>query len=182
MLPDQWPRVIAASVVPVVIISACGLLCLALYNRLASIVSRLRTFQREHLHEQEQLDAERRNEASAASDPAAIARHEKVISMLELQTTRVLGRARLIRRALFCLLCTILCLTACSLCLGLSALSPVFNYLAVPLFFLGMSLLLAAVVFALLELKGALDPVELESQFVSWLADHGAAAENSHEA
>jgi len=44
--PEDWSRILSASVAPVVIISACGLLCLAFYNRLASVVSRLRAFQR----------------------------------------------------------------------------------------------------------------------------------------
>ena len=55
MPPSDWAKIISASVVPVVIISSCGLLCLAFYNRLAAIVSRLRGFQRERLHEQELL-------------------------------------------------------------------------------------------------------------------------------
>jgi Protein of unknown function (DUF2721) len=49
----EWPSVISVSVVPVVIISACGLLSLAFYGRLAALVSRLRSFQRETLREQE---------------------------------------------------------------------------------------------------------------------------------
>ena len=56
MPPFDWAKIINASVVPVVIISACGLLCLAFYNRLAAIVSRLRGFQRERLHEQQLLN------------------------------------------------------------------------------------------------------------------------------
>jgi hypothetical protein len=35
----EWPSVISVSVVPVVIISACGLLSLAFYGRLAALVS-----------------------------------------------------------------------------------------------------------------------------------------------
>jgi len=40
MNPENWTRLIAASVVPIVVISAAGLLCLAFYNRLAAIVTR----------------------------------------------------------------------------------------------------------------------------------------------
>ena len=50
--PD-WPNIISVSVVPVVILSACGLLSLAFYGRLAALVARLRTFQREMLRAQE---------------------------------------------------------------------------------------------------------------------------------
>ena len=52
MAYSDWAKIISSSVVPVVIISACGLLCLAFYNRMAAIVSRLRGFQRERLRVQ----------------------------------------------------------------------------------------------------------------------------------
>mgnify|MGYP000923026210 CR=1 FL=1 len=55
---QDWTKIISTSVVPVAIISACALLCLALYNRLASMVSRLRGFQRERLREAHALLAE----------------------------------------------------------------------------------------------------------------------------
>jgi hypothetical protein len=51
----EWPSIISVSVVPVVIISACGLLSLAFYGRLAAVLSLLRGFQREILVEQEKL-------------------------------------------------------------------------------------------------------------------------------
>jgi len=50
-----WAQIIPSSVVPVVIISACGLLCLAFYNRLAYIVTRLRSLQRERLAEYKEI-------------------------------------------------------------------------------------------------------------------------------
>ena len=52
----EWTSIISLSVLPVVIISACGLLSLALYNRLAAVVSRLRSFQREILIEREKQE------------------------------------------------------------------------------------------------------------------------------
>ena len=112
MFPQDWARVVSASVVPVVIISACGLLCLAFYNRLSSLVARLRAFHRERLAEQERLEA-------GTADPTA-GRHGLMLEVLEEQTTHLLRRARLIRASLMCLLCTIACLTACSLLSGLS--------------------------------------------------------------
>jgi Protein of unknown function (DUF2721) len=53
---QEWTSIISLSVLPVVIISACGLLSLAFYGRLAAVVSRLRGFQREILVEQEKLE------------------------------------------------------------------------------------------------------------------------------
>ena len=55
MFAEQWTKVLGASVTPVVVISATALLCLAFYNRLAAIVGRLRSVQRERLEQQERL-------------------------------------------------------------------------------------------------------------------------------
>src|SRR5687767_4133575 len=100
MLPEEWSRILAASVVAVVVISACGLLCLAFYNRLASIVSRLRGFQRERLDEQQEYA---RCLFAGTLDKVMLARHHRILEMLETQTTRVTRRARLIRFTLLLL-------------------------------------------------------------------------------
>ena len=41
MFTLDWMKIVPASVVPVVGLSACGLLALAFYNRMAAIVARL---------------------------------------------------------------------------------------------------------------------------------------------
>ncbi len=167
MPPKDLYNFITASVVPVVIISACGLLCLAFYNRLASIVSRLRGFQRERLHEQEKYARDR---VAYGLDAEALHRHRQLLEMLEVQTLRVSRRANLIRLTLLCLLGTIACLTVCSMAMGLSTIWPGAIYIAVPPYIAGALLLLAGVILAIIEMKAALDPVKLESQFVSKLS------------
>jgi hypothetical protein len=174
MLPQDWPRIVSASVVPVVIISACGLLCLAFYNRLSSLVSRLRGFHRERLHEQERMDRRRRDGASAGADDNGARAdcgppHGLMLEVLEEQTAHLLRRARLIRRTLLCLLSTIASLTLCSLLSGLGVVWPPAAVAAVAVFLLGMALLLAGILFAMAELVRALDPVELETEFVAGL-------------
>jgi hypothetical protein len=91
----EWPSIISVSVVPVVIISACGLLSLAFYGRLAALVARLRTFQREMLREQEKW---------AKEGPGD---HQQLLEVLRTQTLQVTERARLIRRALLFFLTTV---------------------------------------------------------------------------
>jgi hypothetical protein len=166
MQPEQWTRLISASVVPVVIISACGLLCLAFYNRLASIVGRLRGFQRERLEEQH---AYARALFAGSLDKFMMLCHQQRLAELEQQTIRVTVRGHLIRRTLMCLLGTIVCLTFCSLATGLSVIWQPAMYLAVVFFFLATPLLLLGISCALLEMRNALEPVELESQFMSRL-------------
>ena len=171
MLPQDWPRIVSASVVPVVIISACGLLCLAFYNRLSSLVARLRGFHRERLHEQERMDRRREGASAGANDDGGNcgAPHGLMLEVLEEQTAHLLRRARLIRRTLLCLLSTIASLTLCSLLSGLGVVWPPAAVAAVALFLVGMALLLAGILFAMAELVRALDPVELETEFVAGL-------------
>src|SRR3954468_5650391 len=164
----DWSRFITAGVGPIIVISACGLLCLAFYNRLAAIVTRLRGFQRERLHEQESLA---RGSASTSPDEVAMVRSREIIGMLEVQTRQVLRRARLIRSTLLCLLLSIALLASCSLSVGLSIVWPSMIYAAVVLFVFGLGLMIVGVVLAMIELQGALDPVELESKFVRDIVD-----------
>ena len=168
MLSIEWAKIVPASVVPVVGLSACGLLALAFYNRMVAIVARLRSFQRERLSHIESLD---RLSCDPGARSESCLHHQRLIDMLDGQTREVLGRAKLIRRTIQFLLFTMAALTLCSLCMGLSVLWPPSLVLAVLLFFLGMSLLTAGVVFAILEIGRALRPVELESVFIERLAD-----------
>lgn len=172
MLAEQWSHIVAASVAPVVIISASGLLCLAFYNRLAAVVTRLRGFHREQWHEQEALAQLRR---TGGDDEALVRRHE-MLGMLQVQIDRVTQRSRLLRKTLACLLMTISLLAACSLALGLSTVVPAAGYAAVPLFALGLLLLIASAVLAMLELRTAIDPVEMEGRFMRHLAEDLANA------
>src|SRR5271170_4804772 len=136
MPPSDWAKVISVSVVPVVIISACGLLCLAFYNRLAAIVSRLRAFQRERL-------AERTRQSES---PSQLGR--QLLEQLELQTAHVKNRAKLIRLTLLFLLLTIGLLIGCSLMLGVTVILPRAIYLAIPLFIIGLCCMLCGMIAA----------------------------------
>jgi len=163
----DWSKIITAGVGPIIVISACGLLCLAFYNRLAAVITRLRTFHRERLHEQAALAAER---SSPNPDGAKLVRHQEILGMLQVQSDRVTHRARLLRQCLGSLLLTIVCLALCSIAVGLSAAWPAAIYAAAPLFILGLLLLVVGTLFALAELHRALDPIELESRFIVELA------------
>jgi len=164
----DWSKVISAGVGPIIVISACGLLCLAFYNRLAAMVTRLRAFHRERLEQQDRLDAAR---SMDPPDERAVVRCQELIGMLETQTRQVTQRAKLIRSTLICLLGTIICLTICSLALGLSIFHERLIYPAAVMFIVGLAMLVVGVIFALLEIKHALDPVDLESRFVREMVD-----------
>jgi hypothetical protein len=169
---QDWTKIISAGVGPIIVISACGLLCLAFYNRLAAVVTRMRAFHREQLDEQEALA---RLRAAGSVDEIAIVRHQEVQGMLRVQIEHIGRRARLINRTLGCLLLAIVSLAVCSMALGLSTLWPGLVYAAVSLFILGLALLVLGVISALFELHSALDPVDLESKFIADMAEEFSA-------
>jgi hypothetical protein len=163
---NNWTQIIQAGVGPMIVISACGLLCLAFYNRLAAVVGRLRAFHREQLHTQEAVE-----KCQSDRDEVSVVRHQEVLGMLSVQIGHVTHRAHLLRRTLACLLLAVALMAACSLAVGVGALEPRLLYVGVPLFVLGLLLVIAAVLFAMIELKYAVDPVELEGRFVQQLND-----------
>lgn len=156
-MPDVL-RTIQLLVAPVVMISACGLLSLALYNRLVAIVSRARVFNKESFEETAKLAAA---EGELAGNPA-LAQLRRRVAIVDEQATQILRRARLVRDALMCLLAAILCMLLCSLALGLSLLRAWFAGVALSLFALGILITAAGVVLCLAEVRHALDQAELE--------------------
>ena len=154
MALPQWPNIISVSVVPVVIISACGLLSLAFYGRLAALVARLRTFQREMLREQENWGRE------------GLEDQKQLLEVLRTQVLRVTERARLIRLALIFFLAAVALLIVCSLTLALSWFFPVATLFAAVFFVLGLISMFCGVISAMLELRDSLEQVEFEGRFV----------------
>jgi hypothetical protein len=147
--------VIQQILAPVVMISACGMLCLGLYNRLTAIVSRIRQFNRERLeHAIRQRDV-------GDTVRRTLALHSDV---LERQVPRMLGRARLIHRALMCLVGSVLCMLASSLTIGGAMLLPALFPVAVGCFVCGMVGMFVGMAIALRELSVSLGEVELEAQ------------------
>jgi hypothetical protein len=159
MQPNFTLQTIQLLVAPVVMISANGLFSLALYNRLAAIVSRARVFHKEH------FDALRNLSATAPGDRDGPAAHQlqKRVAALEYQSRRVLRRARLVRNALIYLLVAVLCMLGCSLALGLSTIFANLDALVVLLFCLGVLSTMVAAALAIAELSAALEPVTAEA-------------------
>lgn len=160
-----WTEIITSSVVPVVIISACGLLCLAFYNRLAVIVTRLRSLQRERLAEYKELfRLEEKGGTKLLKQET-----EQFLHFLEGQTAEVFKRARYLRNCIFSLIICIFSLVLTSLMIGLSIFFPSLDILVLGFFVLGLLFLLYGLVFAILEIKIALNPIKVESGFVQKL-------------
>jgi hypothetical protein len=165
---DHWSKIVAASVAPVVVISASGLLCLAFYNRLAAIVSRLRSVQRERLVEMSGYRA-----SVKGGDFFATQRHLRLLKNLAEQTSRIIARARLIRLTLLGLLGAVCLMITSSLMNGIALFWPSFAVGAAIAFVGGMLSLLLGVITAMCELRAALDVVRLESELVDDLTTEG---------
>lgn len=146
-------------VAPVVMISAAGLVCLALYNRLAAIVGRVRT-----IHKEEVDALSRMSIAPAAPAPSKSARRRVVT--LEEQVDHLMERARLLRAALVCLLVTVLSMLLCSLAIGLSLVWGEAAYVALAVFLAGVLVEAAGIVLAILELRIALVAAALEADSI----------------
>jgi hypothetical protein len=160
----DWTKAVSGAVLPVVLISACSLMSLAFYNRLAAIVGRLRTFQREGLKKLDEI------QMHGDAHPSA-QRARRLIDLQVSQTNQVLRRARFLRCTLVCLLTAIGLLLLSSMGLGLGAIiSGSLILPSVICFFGGAAFVLVAVVFAIAELRAALAPIEMESEFVRELA------------
>jgi hypothetical protein len=152
-------KVVTAGVGPIIVISACGLLCSTFYNRITNVIVRLRAIQRERLAEEAYLLRE--------TDEPARARRQELLGILGTQTDSLVHRTRIIRRVLFCLLSTIIAMVFCSLLLGLSMINPGLIGWSVGFFILGLALLILAMVFAMIDLMVAIQPVVMESEYVT---------------
>jgi hypothetical protein len=154
MTPSGDPAaVVAAAVVPAALMSAGGLVALALYNRLAAIMTRLRGLVRER------------------------ARGEGPAPLLGEQIPQMLRRARLVRDALSCLLGALAAFGLCSAAQGLSRLWAAAGWAALGAFLAGQLLLACGLLLALLELRQALRPVEMEAKWAE-RGDRAAGADS----
>lgn len=161
----MWAAIITSSVVPVVIISACGLLCLAFYNRLAFVVTRLRSLQRERLAEYKEIfHLEEKHRGELARQEA-----EQFLHFLEDQTVEVLKRARYLQKCIFGLIFSIFSLVLTSFLIGLSVPFPILDAGVLFFYVLGLLSLLYGLVYAVMEIHIALNPIQMESGFVQKL-------------
>lgn len=152
-------HIIQLLVAPVIMISASGLICLALYNRLAMIVTRARAFHKERFGEVTRLTRLPLDEQGSLE--ARQIRNR--INLLDEQSRHILVRAKLIRDSLKRLIVTILLMLGCSLLLGLTMVLEQAIYAALAFFAIGVLTMAGSMFLALAELNISLKPVSLES-------------------
>jgi hypothetical protein len=153
-------HLLSVSVNPVVLISACGLVTLALYNRLGSILARIRAFHQQKLDLLNNLH-----------------KHESVeqvmlLDMLDSQIECVTEKASMIQKGLYCLLMSITAFLICSLLVGAIVLHEWIGIAALGMGFLGESLFLVGVGWAMREMRLSLTPLEEENVFLKAYTAH----------
>ena len=99
-MPNHTEHLIALILAPVVLISACGLLCLTFYNRMAVLTARIRSFNAERFELLEKIHQE---PPTLPPETKPLLPLRARLRGLEGQTDAILYRARLIRRTLVCL-------------------------------------------------------------------------------
>ncbi len=162
-------NIIGLLISPVLMISACGLLCLTYYNRMAVMVARIRAFNSERLNLLEKRIAHQASRTPADHDNLAASQLARS-GAVEYQVEALLFRARLIRRTLVCLVGCIICMLTSSLSLGMSLIFGWFAAAALSVFVGGIGFLLVGMFMALRELRLSLTPVALEQDFLCELA------------
>jgi hypothetical protein len=163
-MQTETATVIGQLAAPVVMISASGLLCLALFNRLATLVARSRAVAAERVVLLRSLD-------NPAPGPTGASLDRLRLEALEAHSSRVLKRAALLRAALQSLLAAVLAMLASSGAIGLSLASHQFWSLALWAFGAGLLAMAAGVVLVMAELSQALRDVKLEDRVLRQFSD-----------
>jgi len=159
--------IIQSFVAPVVVISANGLLCLAFYNRLAAVISRLRTINKERFDLHTRLST-LRDEAPESSQ-AGYLRHR--LPILDELGHQLFARVQVIRDSLILMLVTVVCMLSCSLALGLVAAFPQMGPVALVLFVAGVVIMILGVARAIQELRMTLGTLVFEHDMLEKLPE-----------
>ncbi len=161
-------RFISLSVTPVVLISACGLITLALYNRLGTILARIRDLHRQKIQLIERLEP--------STDGRPPGDEELLLELLDAQVGAVTVKAKTVQRGLFCLLAAVLAFLLCSLLAAASGLHDLVGALALSMHVVGLALAAAGIGWAIRELTLSISPLEEESAFLAELTERRLAS------
>lgn len=150
-------HLLSISVTPVVLISACGLILLALYNRLNAILVRVRAF-----HQQKMTLLEEVGKSGAEE-------RQSLLDMIDSQILKVTAKAKAIQKGLFCLLSAVVAFLLCALLAPAVLLHERIGIAAFAMHALGILLFLTGAGWAIRELSISLIPLEEESAYLEIL-------------
>ncbi|MEQ9454366.1 MAG: DUF2721 domain-containing protein [Phycisphaeraceae bacterium] len=151
--------VMSAMLTPAIMISACGLLCLAQFARYTTLIGRARGFNHERYNLMRQLRQLDEHHAETAMIKGRV-------EALSYQAQRVIVHARLIRDALVLLISCIMLMIITSLLLAGSLLLPACSPAAFISFIMGMLCILAGMSMVLWEMLISLSLIRYETSHV----------------
>lgn len=155
-------QILSVSVTPVVLISACGLITLALYNRLGVILARIRA-----LHQQK-IDLLKSRQLLSGID------QRQLLELIDSQSAKVTDNAAMIQRGLACLLGACLAFLVCSCLTAASAVIQSLGFVALIAHFVGLTLFACGLGWALKEIRRSLTPLQDERNCLdSWTDERG---------
>ncbi|CAG9463461.1 unnamed protein product [Pedinophyceae sp. YPF-701] len=157
---EELREAITTMVAPVVMISACGLLLLATFNRYAVIIGRIRAFHTEEINACMKLAKLRNSTAENDQELVRILQHR--IHGLESQLHSIFGRAKLIRNSIAGIVVCIALQLLTVVFIGLTIAFPRAGIPAITFFALGMVALLYGVSCILAEILRSTRSVEKE--------------------
>ena len=161
-------HLLSASVTPVVLISACGLVTLALYNRLGAILARIRSFHQQKIG---LLDGLQEQDLDGP---------HLLLDMLDSQIKEVTDKAKVLQKALFCMLAAMSTFLLCSVFAGATVLNVGFGIAAVGTCVLGIGLFLSGIGLAMRELALSLIPLDEENAYLEVVKANRLAKLNSN--
>ena len=150
-------EMLALSVTPGILISACGLVATALYNRLGVILARIRAY---HQQKIELLVNPHRHEVV---DP------QLLLDLLDSQIVAVTAKAKMVQNGLYCLLGAIVAFLLCSVFAGVAMLYEWFGLAALASGLVAVCLFIVGLGWAVREVTNALTPLEEETAYLQAL-------------
>lgn len=153
-------HMLSSAVTPIALISACGLIILALYNRLSAIHARIRAF---HQQKIELLTCPVRDDGES---------FQTLLDMIDSQIAKVTVKARAVQKGLFCQLGAVLAFLLCSSVVTVSTIFEQMAFVAMGLQAVGLSLFAVGIGWAIRELSLSLIPLEEESAYLKTLTLH----------
>jgi hypothetical protein len=148
------------SVTPGILISACGVVSSALYNRLGVILARIRSY---HQRKIDLLVGPPRHDAV---DPQALL---GLLGLLDAQVAAVTAKARMVQKGLYYLLAAIVAFLLCAVCAGVATLYDWVGPVALASGLVGVCLFVAGLGWAVREVTCALSPLEEETAYLQAL-------------
>ena len=154
---------LALAVTPGILISACGVVTTALYNRLGVILARIRGYH------------QRKIEVLVGHPQLDMLDLQSLLDMLDAQIAAVTAKAKMIQNGLCCLLGAIVALLLCTVFAGFAVVFEWFGPVALATGFLAVCLFIVGLGWGLREVLWAMSPLEEETAYLEVLRSQHVA-------